>query len=163
MGRCGRHSSQHPDRNQRFVETTPITRPSARITRWRIDQEHYSVFPSRSFFKGAFFKFYKFVYSTSKLIEYFPQPEDPYVAYDHKMYDISFMIPLMSHLLAPESRVSVQKFTRTGALALIVCALASEAEDTRMAAYHCLQRFRAHLFGYEDFPHFSVLHFPFRN
>ncbi|XP_065204826.1 uncharacterized protein LOC135834787 [Planococcus citri] len=87
-------------------------------------------------------------------IRYFPldrslKPEDSYVAYDHKMYDISFMLPVMSHLLAPESRISVQKFTRTGGLALIICALANQAEDTRMAAYHCLQRFKAHLFGRE--------------
>lgn len=61
------------------------------------------------------------------------------------VYDLSFMLPLMSHLLAPESRVSVQKFTRSGALALVLVALSSQEADVRMAGFHCLQRFQSHL------------------
>lgn len=62
-----------------------------------------------------------------------------------KIYDLSFILPLMSHLLASESRISVQKFTRSGGLSLILAALASDVSEVRMGAFHCLQRFHCHL------------------
>lgn len=64
---------------------------------------------------------------------------------DVDVYDLSFMLPLMSHLLASESRVSVQKFTRSGALALVLVSLSSQEAVVRMAGFHCLQRFQSHL------------------
>ncbi len=62
-----------------------------------------------------------------------------------RVYDPCFMLPLFSHLLAPESRISVRKVTRSGALSYILMALSSSRSNVRTAAFHCLLRFSSHL------------------
>ncbi|CAH0564314.1 unnamed protein product [Brassicogethes aeneus] len=60
-------------------------------------------------------------------------------------YDMSFLLPVFSQLLAPENQVQTYKFTRSGALGLTVAALSSHDEEIRKAACHVLSRFYIHM------------------
>ncbi|XP_076259984.1 nucleolar pre-ribosomal-associated protein 1 isoform X2 [Rhynchophorus ferrugineus] len=64
---------------------------------------------------------------------------------DSKCYDLKFLLPLFSHILAPEQQVKTYLFTRTGALSLTVIALSSVDKEVRQAACHVLSRFHFHL------------------
>ncbi|XP_060522167.1 uncharacterized protein LOC132699461 [Cylas formicarius] len=64
---------------------------------------------------------------------------------DIKCYDLKFMLPLFSHILAAEQQVKTYKFTRCGGLSITVMALSSECEEVRQAACHVLSRFHFHL------------------
>ncbi|GLH08928.1 Nucleolar pre-ribosomal-associated protein 1 [Gryllus bimaculatus] len=61
------------------------------------------------------------------------------------VYDPAFAIPLLSHVLAPESVVQEHKFSRFGGLALTLSALASRCGYMRTAALSVLSRFHARL------------------
>ncbi|XP_021934675.1 nucleolar pre-ribosomal-associated protein 1 isoform X2 [Zootermopsis nevadensis] len=61
-----------------------------------------------------------------------------------KVYDPAFLLPLFSHLLAPESVVHTYKFISSGGLAVTLAALCSACEDTRAAAYHVVARLYFH-------------------
>ncbi|XP_023012983.2 nucleolar pre-ribosomal-associated protein 1 [Leptinotarsa decemlineata] len=63
----------------------------------------------------------------------------------NKCYDLMFLLPLFSQLLAPEQQVQTYKFTRSGALSLTVVGLSSEDEEVRKAACHVLARFHYHV------------------
>ncbi|CAG9865333.1 unnamed protein product [Phyllotreta striolata] len=62
-----------------------------------------------------------------------------------KSYDLLFLLPLFSQLLAPEQQVLTYKFTRSGALSLTVIGLSSADEEVRRAACHVLARFHYHV------------------
>ncbi|KAG5865412.1 hypothetical protein JTB14_037773 [Gonioctena quinquepunctata] len=62
-----------------------------------------------------------------------------------KSYDLMFLLPLFSQLLAPEQQVQTYKFTRSGALSLSVIGLSSDDEEVRKAACHVLARFYYHV------------------
>ncbi|KAJ8946552.1 hypothetical protein NQ314_008866 [Rhamnusium bicolor] len=64
---------------------------------------------------------------------------------DEKCYDIKFMLPLFSQLLASEQQVQTYKFTRSGALSLTIVALSSQDKEVRQAASHILSRFHFHV------------------
>lgn len=64
---------------------------------------------------------------------------------DQKSYDLVFMLPLFSQLLAPEQQVQTYKFTRSGALSLTVIGLSSTDKEIRQAACHVLARFHYHV------------------
>lgn len=61
------------------------------------------------------------------------------------IYDLTFMLPLFSYLLAPENSVQTYKFSRSGALSLTIAALSSEVEQVREAACFVLYRYYHHL------------------
>ncbi|XP_018569378.1 nucleolar pre-ribosomal-associated protein 1 [Anoplophora glabripennis] len=62
-----------------------------------------------------------------------------------KSYDVKFLLPLFSHLLAPEQQVQTYTFTRSGALSLTVMTLSSGDEKIRREAFHVLSRFYYHV------------------
>ncbi|XP_066992627.2 nucleolar pre-ribosomal-associated protein 1 isoform X2 [Anabrus simplex] len=72
-----------------------------------------------------------------KLENMFPDRRD--------VYDPAFILPLFSHLLAPESVVYTHKVNHCGALALTICALASNCPDLRAAGGHVLARYHDQL------------------
>lgn len=61
------------------------------------------------------------------------------------IYDLTFLIPLFTLLLAPENAVQTYRFTKNGALSLTISALSSEDEDTRKGACFVLSRFYHHV------------------
>ncbi|XP_061916834.1 nucleolar pre-ribosomal-associated protein 1 [Entelurus aequoreus] len=61
------------------------------------------------------------------------------------MYDPSFLLPLFSFILGPESVVDCRKFISVHALGLTVVALSSSDPNVRAAAYHVLTCFYHHL------------------
>nr|CAD7260110.1 unnamed protein product [Timema shepardi] len=60
-------------------------------------------------------------------------------------YDPAFLLPLFSHLLAPENLSRTFRFHRSGALALTLACLGSNCESVRQAAFHVVARFYFHL------------------
>ncbi|KAJ8983574.1 hypothetical protein NQ317_006619, partial [Molorchus minor] len=64
---------------------------------------------------------------------------------EEKCYDLKFLLPLFSQLLAPEQQVQTYKFTRSGALSLTVVGLSSSDIEVRQAACHVLSRFNYHM------------------
>ncbi|XP_030758661.1 uncharacterized protein LOC115884273 [Sitophilus oryzae] len=64
---------------------------------------------------------------------------------DSRCYDLKFILPLFSHILAPEQQVKTYVFTRSGALSLTVVGLSSRDKQVRQAACHVLSRFYFHL------------------
>nr|CAD7457075.1 unnamed protein product [Timema tahoe] len=60
-------------------------------------------------------------------------------------YDPAFLLPLFSHLLAPENLSRTFRFHRRGALALTLACLGSNCENVRQAAFHVIARFYFHL------------------
>ncbi|KAJ8959184.1 hypothetical protein NQ318_022445 [Aromia moschata] len=64
---------------------------------------------------------------------------------DTKSYDLKFLLPLFSQLLAPEQQVQTYRFTRSGALSLAVVGLSSQDKEVRQAACHVLSRFHSHV------------------
>lgn len=68
------------------------------------------------------------------------QAENP-----HTTYDMSFILPLLDQLLAPENAVQTYRFTRSGAITLVISALSNYNEDVRKAACHVLSRFYHHV------------------
>ncbi|XP_060761898.1 nucleolar pre-ribosomal-associated protein 1 isoform X2 [Neoarius graeffei] len=65
----------------------------------------------------------------------------------HKMrlYDPSFLIPLFSYIVRPESILDCRKFVYSHALGLTVVSLSSYDHKMRAAAYHVLGSFYQHL------------------
>ncbi|CAK1550321.1 unnamed protein product [Leptosia nina] len=57
------------------------------------------------------------------------------------IYDPAFILPLLSHLLAPGSMASCFKVMRTGLLSVTVMGLSSNCPMMRAAAYHVLHRY----------------------
>ncbi|CAH1129288.1 unnamed protein product [Ceutorhynchus assimilis] len=64
---------------------------------------------------------------------------------DLRCYDLKFLLPLFSHILAPEQQVKTYVFTRCGALSLSVLSLACQDKEVRQAACHVLARLHFHL------------------
>ncbi|XP_057668916.1 uncharacterized protein LOC130901498 [Diorhabda carinulata] len=64
---------------------------------------------------------------------------------DINSYDLLFLLPLFSQLLAPEQQVQTYKFTRSGALSLTVVGLSSDDKEIRQAACHVLARLHYHV------------------
>lgn len=60
---------------------------------------------------------------------------------DAGIYDPLFVLPLLSHVLAPGSAASCSRLVRGGAAALPAAALAAACPRLRAAAYHVLHRF----------------------
>ncbi|KAI4457012.1 nucleolar preribosomal-associated protein 1 [Holotrichia oblita] len=61
------------------------------------------------------------------------------------IYDLTFLIPLFTLLLAPENAVQTYRFTKNGALSLTISALSSQDEETRKGACFVLYRFYHHV------------------
>lgn len=64
---------------------------------------------------------------------------------DYETYDPSFMMPLLSYILAPGSAVSCHRILRGGVLAMPLMALSSHCPIMRSAAYNVLYRFYSQL------------------
>ncbi|XP_050508817.1 nucleolar pre-ribosomal-associated protein 1 [Diabrotica virgifera virgifera] len=64
---------------------------------------------------------------------------------DTKSYDLTFLLPLFSQLLAPEQHIQTYKFTRSGALSLTIIGLSSADTEIRKAACHVLARLHYHV------------------
>lgn len=62
------------------------------------------------------------------------------------MLDPAFFLPMISSILATEAPLSIEKFTRTGCLSMVVASLGSCDAPLRLAAYHILTLLRSHLF-----------------
>lgn len=58
-----------------------------------------------------------------------------------KVYDVGFLLSVFSQLLSPDYNLIMHKFTRSGAMAIVVAALASLNRDVRAAACHVLAKF----------------------
>lgn len=63
------------------------------------------------------------------------------------MIDPAFLLPMISSLLATEAPLSIEKFTRSGCLSLVLACLGSSNNAMRSAAYHVLKLLRSHLFS----------------
>lgn len=63
---------------------------------------------------------------------------------EYAVYDPAFLLPLFSHLLAPEAVVRTHTFINSGGLAITLAALGSACEDTRAAACHVIARLYFH-------------------
>ncbi|GJQ80007.1 hypothetical protein Trydic_g9480 [Trypoxylus dichotomus] len=71
--------------------------------------------------------------------------EFPLIDDTANIYDLTFLIPLFTLLLAPENAVQTYRFTKNGALSLTITALSSRDEDTRSGACFVLSRFYHHV------------------
>lgn len=72
------------------------------------------------------------------------QPSEVCAA-DAKVYDPSFYLPLLAHLLSDNNVVACHKVTQSGALALVLAALGGTRAEIRLAACNVLHRFSFHL------------------
>ncbi|XP_077977057.1 nucleolar pre-ribosomal-associated protein 1-like [Glandiceps talaboti] len=66
---------------------------------------------------------------------------------DSSVYDPSFLLPLFSHLLTPESVVDCKRFIEWHGLGLAVATLSSIDSAMRAAAYHVIMSYFHHLEG----------------
>lgn len=60
-------------------------------------------------------------------------------------YNLQFLLPLFTSMLAPENNVPTYMFSRSGALSLTILALSSESKEMRHAACFVLSRYYHHL------------------
>ena len=60
-------------------------------------------------------------------------------------YNLRFLLPVFSTLLAPENAVYLHKFTKSGALSLTIIALSNDNNDVRAAACNVISRFHYHM------------------
>ncbi|KAL3268218.1 hypothetical protein HHI36_007342 [Cryptolaemus montrouzieri] len=85
------------------------------------------------------------VLSTIKYYHLYHSVNRPNNLKENLIYELEFLLPLFSHLLAPENVVQTYHFTKSGALSLSILALSSEHKKMRAAACHVLARFYFHV------------------
>ncbi|XP_050532927.1 nucleolar pre-ribosomal-associated protein 1 [Daktulosphaira vitifoliae] len=89
----------------------------------------------------SYFPVERLLHIRKQKIIYYDKSKDP-----SNMLDPAFFLPMISSLLSTEAPLSIEKFTRSGCLSMILACLGSGDSDIRIAAYHVLTILRSHLF-----------------